>query len=454
MSGKKRKTIKSNKLDSNTCKTYMFSNGLKCLVYNDACFKGANVSLYVHCGSRNESKKNIYGISHLIEHMMFKGTKKRKDPDIISKDIYKLGGFTNAFTGVELTGYYIGVPCDKLEKAVEILSDMLYNSKLTEEDIETEKKVVINELKQRSANPIYVLSNMVNESVFSGSTLGKSVGGTDQSVSGITWKNVMMYLKQYYRCDRMTLIMVSNGETNDMVKIAKKYFGKPMKWKNWSDKVGQVGQVGQVGLRGNENGEGSELGKDFMLKQDDKRVLVKNVAGLEHAFICFAFPNKCMNDKSFLSGEVLGNIMAGNMMSRLFIELREKRGLVYNVKFGMDMYRDGGTFTITLSTGNNKKQIDEVIKVVMTEMKRIKRKGIEKDELKVFKDYMIGNWTMDLNNPSEMAEFYGIPAVLMGKIMSKKQYLNGIRKIGCNDIKRVARELFREKALNLCVIAH
>ena len=420
------------------CKTHILKNGLKCLIYSDKCFKAANVSLYVHCGSRNEVDKRTFGISHLIEHMMFKGTEKRPEADAISKAVYKLGGTTNAFTGVEITGYYINVPCHNMAGAVEILSDMIYNSLISEEDINVEKNVVVNELKQRTSNPVYVLTNLVNESVFPNLTLGKSVGGTCASVLRISREDVMKYLGEYYRCERMTLTLVGDADDKNMLKMAEKYFGKEMKWGR--------------GANGNGNGVGSVLEKDFYLLQPEKRVIVQR-SKLDHAFICFAFPINVMTGKLFRAGEILGNVMAGNMMSRLFLELREKRGLIYSVKFMMDLYKDGGTFMIILSTYNQKDKIDEVVRLVLIEMKKMKKKSISKKELKIFKDFMIGNWKMELNDANEMAEFFAIPSILCGKVISKKKYLSSLRKVSCRDISLAARDIFRESALNLCVLA-
>ncbi len=427
------------------CKKIVLKNGMKCLIYSDKCFKSANVSLYVHCGSRNEigggENGGRLGISHLIEHMMFKGTKKRPTNENISKDIYKLGGQTNAFTGVELTGYYISVPCNKLQGAVDILSDILFNSLMREEDLKIEKEVVVNELEQRKSNPAYVLSNLVNKTVFDGLSLGKNIGGSSKSVRGISKDDITKYIAKYYLPSNMTVVMISNCPEGNLIKMCKKYFDRN------GGKGGKGGNGDKVMTWG-----GDSLGKNFYLKQNEKRVTVLNTS-LNHAFISFAFPMDNMTSSWFIDTEVLGNIMAGNMMSRLFIELREKRGLVYGVKFMIDMYRDGGVFMITMSTRNESDPIKEVIKTVLEEMKKIKRKGVSKEELKTFKDYMIGNWTMNLNDADEMADFFGFPEVLCGKVVSKKEYLRKIRGVSCDDIRKAAQKLFREKALNMCVMA-
>ena len=438
---------------SSDCKKFVLKNGMTCLIYSDKCFKSANVSLYVHCGSRNEIEGSEYGISHLIEHMMFKGTIKRPQSENISGDVYKLGGVTNAFTGVELTGYYISVPCNKLQGAVDILSDMMFNSMMRDEDLVVEKEVVVNELKQRESNPAYVLANMVNESVFNGLSLGKKIGGSSETVRKISREDIKKYMEKYYLPSNMTVILVSNWAEGDMLKLCRKYFDRETRG-NGSDEDEVRGARGRQSgrLRDDTSLRGDELGKNYYLKQTAKRVSVANV-GLDHAFISFAFPMDNMTSSWFIAGEVLGNIIAGNMMSRLFKELREKRGLVYGVKFMMDMYRDGGVFMITMSTSNESKAIKEVIKIVLEEMKKIKRKGVSKEELKIFKDYIIGNWTMTLNDAEEMAEFFGVPEVLCGKVVSKKEYLRKIRGVSSDDIRGAARKLFREKALNLCVLA-
>ena len=149
----------------------------------------------------------------------------------------------------------------------------------------------------------------------------------------------------------MTLVLVGDKSVSEMEKMGKKYFGGVI---SWSDD-GRVGCVCD---------KGSELGKDFYLKQCEKRVETVK-APLNHSFICLAFPMDVMTNSLFAASEVLGNIVAGNMMSRLFVELREKRGLVYNVKFMMDMYRDGGTFMITLSTHNRGSEIKRLLKLFL-----------------------------------------------------------------------------------------
>jgi len=298
------------------CKTFKFNNGLTCLVYSNKCFKGANVSLFVHCGSRNEVDKKVFGISHLLEHMMFKGTKKRPNSDSISKDVYRLGGTTNAFTGVEITGYYISVPCDNIGGALDILSDMIYNSLMRESDLKMEKRVVVNELKQRESNPAYVVANMVNTTVFKGLTLGKKIGGDVDSVLGIGREDIMSYLRDYYVANNMTLVLVGDKSIAKMEKMGRKYFGGKVKW----DGTGKG--------NGNRNGlcvcnRGSMLGDEFYLKQKEERIRVVK-APLDHAFICFAFPMDVLTADWFTAAEIMGNIMAGNMMSRLFVELRDR----------------------------------------------------------------------------------------------------------------------------------
>ena len=235
--------------------------------------------------------------------------------------------------------------------------------------------------------------------------------------------------------------------------MARKHFGKG-KCIGGGDgsEFGVEDRLGNRVGNGVGNGVGSLLGDKFYLKQKERRVSVART-NLGHAFLAFAFPIEPLMTPGFIAGEVLGNIMAGNMMSRLFLELREKRGLIYNVKFDIDMYNDGGIFMINMSTGNNKENIEAVIKVVLNEMKKIKRNGVGSSELKTFKDFMIGNWTMDLNDPGKMAEFFGIPEVLCGKFMSKKKYISLIRNVSVSDIKSAARRIFRLKALNLCVLA-
>ena len=428
----------------NGCKSLVLNNGLKCLIYSDKCFKSANISLYVHCGSRNENVRRCYGISHLIEHMLFKGTTKRLNSNIISQDVYKLGGNTNAFTGIEMTGYYINVPCKNISKAIEILSDMIFNSVFKEDDIKLEKKVVINELKQRESNHMHILTNMVNKSVFNGTTLGKSIGGTSKSVNDVNRNDILSYLRKFYFTRNMTLVIVSDLGSDAVAKIARKYFSK-QSLSVLHDFDGNGGNGG--------NG-GSELCSDFYLQQSDQRVSLKKSI-LSHAFICFSFPMDKMigGSVNFTSCEVLGNVLAGNMMSRLFTLLRVKMGLVYNVKFMLDMYHDSGIFMITLSTHNDNQHIQQVIQLVMKEIGRIKTHGISNKELKVFKDYMIGNWTMSLNDANEMAEFFGVYYILTGKINSKEGYLKDVGKVSAKDIRRVARQILRKKALNLCVLA-
>ena len=409
-------------------------NGLKFIIYDNKCLKGSSITAFIKCGSRNENRKNIYGISHLIEHMLFKGTHKRPSAQLLNNDIYSKGGNTNAFTGVELTGFYINIPCKYIEDAIEIMSDILFNNLLDKNQLKTEKEVVINELKQRNSNPQHILMNMVNQSVFKGNSLGKPVGGDIKSIRNISYKDLVNYMNNYYVPNNIYIVIASSKKFATLKKYIFKYFNNI----NVSKKKVNV--------------TGSELSNLYYNKQKSKRVIYKSL-DFPHSFISFAFPYINMKNKLFVAGELLGTILAGNMMSRLFTELREKKGLVYNVKFNMDIYHDSSIFCISLSTFNNIKKISEVIEIVLDQMKLIKNTPVSSNELKICKDFMIGTWKMTLNDTNEITDFFGVRYLLTNKIISIDQYINLIKNVSATDITKIANIIFNENMLNLAVIS-
>src|SRR3989338_8136302 len=269
-------------------------------------------------GSRYEPEK-LAGVSHYIEHLMFKGTKKRKSTLILTREIDRLGAEYNAFTGKEYTAYYIKVDAEFARIALDILSDMLFNSVFDPKEMEREKNVIVEELRMYRDNPLMNIDNLFEELLFQGSTLGRDIGGTDKHVLNFDRKEVMAYHDKYYSPRNATLVVA--GKIDEKLKRSiEQYFdayesGGPLKRAFKPSKFGPSAR------------------KDRLIIQEKVTDQIQLMLGWP------AFARG--DDRNYALG-VLNTILGGSMSSRLFIQVRERRGLAYTVRSGNETFRDAG----------------------------------------------------------------------------------------------------------------
>jgi predicted Zn-dependent peptidase len=402
-------------------------NGIKYFLKNNKCSTSTTVSFLVNVGSINE-KKNQEGMAHFLEHMLFKGTKERLKSKNITNNIYKLGGYTNAYTSNDTTGYYIDISNDYIKDALDILSDMLFNSTFV--DLEKEKDVVISENKKTTSVPQQKLFLKFDKIIYKNTPYEHDVGGTNSIIKKFTRENVIKFYKKYYK-PRNIIVSIVGKLPKNIDKLINKYFNKQV-----SDNKLVLDNNLPV--------------KNFMDMQKKKRFfsIVDNV---DQAKVIIGFPSYAGIIRKTFVLFIINTVLAGNMSSRLFIKLREKMGLVYNVSSNININPDCGYFYITFGTFINK--IDKATDAVISELIDIKKNGITEEELTNSVNYLCGMLDLDNDNNS-IALSNGYNILKYNKIFKKDEEKKIYRSIKLNEIIEVASDIFQYNKLNHGILSN
>ena len=417
------------------------------MILNDPCLTYATVLVLWRVGSIYE-KKNEHGMSHFIEHMLFKGTPKRPISRDITNDIYNIGGNINAYTSNEFTGYYVTIPNDKIDVGLDVLSDMLNNSLLRKEDIEDEKKVVIQENKKYNSSPLSYLNENLQETIYKNTPLAYDVGGFNKDIENFKYSQVMKYLKKHYQKKNRLICISGNIGRSERInkrieKMVEKYFDKPSIFdQNEKKDLKRVKRIGKIVKT-----------KVIKIKRSHDVVIRKQLdrfEGLSQAYITLAFPAYSKNDDRKYGLTIIGNILAGNMSSRLFMRLREKHGLVYSVHYSFNMYKDSGYISISAGTDNEVEKIQKVVEEIYEELRDIVNGGITEEEIDKTKRYLIDSFKMDDN--SGIIFNHGEEYLIQNKYTTREEICRKYEKVTKRDIDQIVGEIFKWKKQYLVVL--
>ncbi|MCH8049413.1 insulinase family protein [Patescibacteria group bacterium] len=377
-------------------------------------------------GSRYEPE-TLLGGSHFIEHMMFKGTKKRPKTIDISKALDRYGAEYNAYTGKDRTGYYVKIAGDHAQVAIELLYDMLFHSLYETKELNRERKVIIEEIKMYEENPILHVGDLLEQAMFDGNPLGREIAGTPQSVMTMKKADIMTYRGQYYMPSEMVIVLAGKVPTS-AIELLRATFGKVKATKQEPPTYLPFGE---------------------MPERKTPR-LVRQFKPLKQIQIALGFPMPGAGHKDMLAIKLLSTILGGAMSSRLFIEVREKRGLCYFVRATSDAYEDVGTFVIR--AGLDAERLALALKTIVNELRKIKKAGVTAQELRYAKDHIEGATKLQLEDSSQRAEYYGRQELIFGQVESPQARLDKIKKVTRRDIQRVANEVLNFKKLSIAAI--
>ncbi|HSD98325.1 MAG TPA: pitrilysin family protein [Patescibacteria group bacterium] len=404
-------------------KRTILPNGLRVIVVPMQSFESVTVLVMVGAGSRYETPKNS-GISHFLEHMAFKGTTKRPSSQDIAGLIDGIGGEFNAFTSKETTGYYIKAQSTHTETCLDLLSDMLTNSLLSKEEIEKEKGVIIEEINMYEDTPMRNLGDVYEGLLYGNTPMGWDTAGTKEVVRSITKEDFQKYMATLYSPDNMTVI-VAGGVDGNTEELVSKYFG-PM------------GKFATI------------TAQKVVEKQTKPAVLLKKKK-TEQVHIALGVRTVGLDHPDEDALEVLAGILGGGMSSRLFNEVREKRGLAYYIRTNADNYTDCGTLVTT--AGVDKNRTKEAIEVILEELAKIKKPGsVTEGELTKAKEYIKGHFVLDLEDSRSVADYYAHQELLQEKLENPEQTIHNIDSVTLKDIERVAKKYLTQETLNLAVI--
>ena len=369
------------------------------------------VGVFVASGSRHERPCEA-GISHFIEHMLFKGTPTRRPIDI-TREIEGRGGMLNACTGEEATGYFVHLPDDFLGEAIDLLSDIYLRATMPEDEFVREKSVVIDEIKMYADEPDQVAAENLQRNLFPGSALGSPVAGTPESLAPLRPQDLKRYVRSHYRADNTILAVVGSFDPDRAVAMAKRCFGR---------------------LR--------PLAPPTLRKKPFRRVVPEVVVekDVQQTQLALGYRTFGIFDPRKYAATVLDGILGRGMMSRLFQELREKRGISYDISSRMQFFSDAGMFTVSAGMDPSKAKI--ALKTIDREIDRLKSRRVSAAELKRTKEFLVGNIRLSHEKVTSKLFFYGQTMLSFGRIVEPQEQVDGIQAVTADDLMSVAREIF------------
>jgi len=398
-------------------------NGLRIITVFQRATQAVTVLVLVKTGSKYE-KKEISGISHFLEHMYFKGTKKRPSSLAIAETLDKLGGIYNAFTSQEYTGYFAKVSASHFELALDWVSDIFLNSTLPEKELQKEKGVIIEEINMRQDHPMEYVQTLWMNLLYGDQPAGWDIAGTKETVSNISRQKLLNYMNSQYVASNTIISIAGRIDKKLALEKTKKYFSK----------IKTTKPEGKAKVRDRQ----SQANLLLESKKTDQTHLCLGA----RAFNLF-HPFRYVQ-------EVLAVILGGMMSSRLFEEIRSKLGIAYYISTAAESNPDTGFLFTQAGFDNN--QLEKGISTILKEYKKISQRKVPQKELKKAKDYLKGKTTLLLESSDAQASFYAGQELLENKILTPEQIFKKIDKIRENDILKVAREIFKPEKLNLALI--
>ena len=388
----------------------VLSNGLRIITEKIEHYKSVSLGIWVGTGSRDENQNNN-GVSHFVEHMIFKGTPSR-DTLLIAKELDAIGGLSNAFTGKEYTCFHSKVLDKDFFTLAEILSDIFLNSSFDPEDIEREKQVVLQEISMVEDSPEEQVHELFNAQVFNNHPLGKPVLGTAETVTAITRDSIIEHMKMYYSPDRIIIAAAGNIDHDEVVKTFEKQFGglEPVT---------------------KENREYShELTSSIICSYRD----------LEQINICMGGKAPSLSSDMRFAGAILNTILGGNMSSRLFQEIREKRGLAYSIYSFLSAYMDTGLFGICAGTGPG--DVNNVLDVVNSEIVKLQGGDLSEKDLEEARDHLVGGILLGSENTDSRMMRIAKNEFVFGRYIEYEELVDNLKRVTLDDIMTCIRHAF------------
>jgi len=395
------------------------SNGMTILVEEIRHVRSVALGIWVDVGSRYEGDLDR-GVSHFIEHMMFKGTEKRTARDI-AETLDAVGGQLNAFTTKEYTCYFARVLDEHFDLALDLLADMLFNSRLEGSDVDRERNVILEEIKMYEDTPDELVHDVFTAALWQGHPLGQPIIGSVDTVQNLSRDDLADFHRLHYRPGAMVAAVAGNIEHRTaMEKIQARFAGTG---------------------RARERLMGTPVARNEIMCRAKET---------EQVHLCVGVPGYALSAPEIYTVQVINTILGGGISSRLFQEIREKRGLVYSVYSYHSSYHDTGVFAIYAGLG--KENVEKALELIMQEIGEIQRGAVAEAELTRAKDQLKGNLYLSLENVNTRMSRLGKSQLYLGTVQAPEELVERVGAVTREDIARVARELFRPEMFALASI--
>lgn len=398
----------------------VLDNGVRIITEEIPHVRSVSLGVWVNVGSRDEEEKNN-GIAHFIEHMLFKGTEKRTAKDI-AESLDAVGGQINAFTTKEYTCYHAKVLDEHLDLALDVISDMLFNSLFSPEDIEREKNVIVEEIKMYEDAPDELVHDVLTGAMWNAHALGRPIIGREEVVRGIDRTLLLEFYERYYRCGDMVISCAGNIDHDQVVEKVTKAFAH----------LSPVNGVRRYAV--------PHAATETVCRRKET----------EQVHLCLGTEGLALDHDDVYVMQVINTVLGGGLSSRLFQKIREDRGLVYTVFSYHSSYHDTGLFCVY--AGLNGDNVNQVLEIVMNEINDLKVNGIGENELKRTKDQLKGGFLLSLENVNSRMSRLAKSELYLGRITTPDEVVSRLQAVSADQIKRVANEMFDAERFSMATV--
>lgn len=397
-------------------------NGLKVAFEKINYLRSVSFGIWVKNGSKYETKEEN-GISHFIEHLLFKGTKNRTAKQIAT-EIDEIGGHINAFTAKEYTCYYTKTLDTHLDVAIDVLSDMFFNSNFDNEEIKKERNVIIEEIAMYEDSPDDLCAELLQKNVFDDTSLAMPILGTKETISSFNHDTFVEYMDKHYTVDNVVISVAGNFDRDDTIKKIEKYFNK------FSNKRYDLDAIPV------------KYKKSFVSKEKDN----------EQLHLMLSYEGVGIGDDLAYELSVLGTVLGGGMSSRLFQKVREERGLCYSIYSQNMSFKDIGIFSIYSALNPN--NAEELIEVVLDDIKDIKQNKITPTLLATTKEQLKSNYIMGLESSSSRMSSIGRNQLILNKIYTPDEVIQKIDNVKMDSLAELIDKVFNMDKLSLSLVGN
>ncbi|MBN1521774.1 MAG: insulinase family protein [Candidatus Aureabacteria bacterium] len=402
--------------------TFVFKNGASLVYHPMPNMASVSVGIWVRTGSRYE-KDDTSGISHFLEHLLFKGTRSRSALQI-SQEIEGIGGVLNGFTSEEYTCYYVKVLKHHIGKAIDILFDMILHPLLKPRDIEKEKGIIMEELNMYLDIPSHCVEDMLSEIMWHDHPLGRRILGRPATIRSMNKPKIIQYMKRNYSSSNIVIAVAGQASLQrlkDMIVpyCSRLYPGKQAEFRSYSIRQ-----------------------KEPCLKLENKKI--------EQTHLAMGFKACSRLDPDRYKAKLLSVILGGNMSSRLFQQVREKHGLAYAINSHLNQYVDTGSFEI--QTGIKNRNARQAVELIVKELKKIKKQAVLKSELQMAKEYVIGQIMLSMESTKNSMIQIGENMTTLGRVIPIQETLSQVRRVKISDIQEMAHHVFSSENVNVAMM--
>jgi predicted Zn-dependent peptidase len=399
------------------------ANGVRVVTGEMTGVRSASLIFYYGVGSRYE-RPGIAGVAHFLEHMLFKGTERRPDPMQISQEIEGVGGILNAATGRESTNYWCKVPSTHFALAYDVLADIIRNSVIDAAELNKERSVIFEEIRSVNDSPEDLVHDVIDELVWDDQAVGRPIAGSEQTVGAITREGMVDFWRRNYGPDRLVVAAGGDVRHEEVVALTERHFGDlAAAAPDDYDRARPAQEAARVRLVERET---------------------------EQAHLCLAMPALPYTTERRYAQSTIEAILSSGMSSRLFQEIREKRGLVYSVYGYFRPYQDVGQGVVY--AGTDLERVEETIGAVVGELRKLRDEPVPAEELQRTKDLRKGRLLMGLEDSRSVASWIGSQELTYGEIKTPEEVMEKIEAVTVEEVQELSQELFQANKLNLALV--